>query len=224
MALPLLSSGQSARLWESERTGEEKKKEKKGGKTLLFLIPALLLLAILAAMVLLSGGHPLRQLIVLILAAVLLYAAGRTRTQPVKKKDQRIELTVDPEGVFRVLRNAMVLADENIRELSSSMQRESTGKGSMPAAGEEAGDLSPEELELFAGILSAELSKDGEAALDKAGDIRYFLHQRGYEAVSCDGTNENLFECMPGDRDRTIVPAILRDGKCVRRGRAVRRA
>lgn len=214
MALPLLARGNRAQLWEAKEDSGKKSR----GNPVLAVLGALLVL--LPEGLLLLGGHQ-SPLFLLPPAAgmVLLFLAGRGWRREKPGKRQKVEILIDAEGAVQTIRNALVVCDQCILDAGRAAEPASAGETDPPEKG-----LSREELSLFSGLLCAAGMKDGEYALEEAQKVRDVLHSLGYEAVDCDGTNLSFFERLPGDADRTILPAIIKDGKLVCRGQAARRA
>ena len=82
------------------------------------------------------------------------------------------------------------------------------------------GDISESELALYAELLEAMYSRDGKAALDKLEDITYFLHRNRIEAPDYTEQNREWFDVMPSTSAATIRPALVRDGKLLKKGLA----
>ena len=85
-------------------------------------------------------------------------------------------------------------------------------------------DASTAEIETFTAILeSAYALMDQEGAEDAReiiANIRFYLHSAGYELQDYNGANRQAFELLPGSGQRTIRPAVMREGKTVKKGAA----
>ncbi len=215
MALPLLARGNRAQLWEAK---EENEGKKPAGNTFFAVIGSLLVLVPEVLLLLADHQSPL-WVLPSAAGAVLLFLAGRGHRLPKQGKRQKVEILTDAEGTVQTIRNALVVCDQC---LADAEKAGGTVSAKETQIGEK--DLTREELSLFSGLLCAAGMKDGDYALEEAQKVRDVLHSLGYEAVDCNGTNLSFFERLPGDQDRTILPAIVRDGKLVCRGQAARSA
>lgn len=217
MELPLLAGAAKAELWEAK--GDRAETGTKGGRGLAFLVPGALLVLIPGAVLLLAAGQSLFFLLLPAAGGVLLYLAGRGRRGARPKKKQRIEITADPQAVLSAYRNTLVVCDQCRKDLQGGPA--SAGSGEHPSP---SGSLTREELSLCAGLLGAARLRDGDYALEEAQKVQHLLEARGYEVVDCSEKTLAYFERLPGDADRTLLPAIVRDGKLLCRGQASRKA
>ena len=126
---------------------------------------------------------------------------------------QKVENLIDAKSIYRTFKGMMQIVDQNI---SRAVSRASTTSGTLSAGDE----ISEGELSLYAELLEAMYSRDGEAALDKMEDIRYFLHRNHIEVVDYTGNNREWFDVMPSISAATIRPALTCDGKLLKKGLA----
>ena len=82
--------------------------------------------------------------------------------------------------------------------------------------------ISGGELDLFADLLTAAYSKDGEYALEKIEDLKYYLHKQQVEVTDYSEETKQYFDVMPGTQTGTIRPALVADGKVLKKGLASR--
>ena len=85
---------------------------------------------------------------------------------------------------------------------------------------EELETLPREELELFAGLMEAAASRDEEYALEKIGDVKYYLHKNNVDAVDYTPDHEDWFELLPSEEAGTIRPALVSEGRLLVKGLA----
>ena len=76
------------------------------------------------------------------------------------------------------------------------------------------------EIDLFSDLLAAAYSKDAEYALEKINDVKYFLHKQQIEVVDYSDATKQYFDLMPGKQVTTIRPAMVADGKLLKKGLA----
>ena len=58
--------------------------------------------------------------------------------------------------------------------------------------------------------------------LDKLADVKYYLHRHDIEAVDYSEKTESYFDVMPSSRPGTLRPALVRNGKLLKKGLAAR--
>ena len=210
-ALPLLDCAGEVKVWE-RRSGE------KG----LRLAPVTLLLLALGCAACIAAGalmlyHDMPPLPALLPPAggVLLgFAGARVRKDKTGVTERKGEATTDWEKVYRTIRAAALVMDQTLEESAAAERWEARRRdGEAPA-------LSGKELELMAALLEAEMSADGEYALEKLGDVRHYLREKGVEAVGFDDEHAQYFDCMPGAKRATLCPALVQGGSVLRRGMA----
>jgi len=209
-----------AQIWEKSSPGKKQKKISTAG--VILCMAAVVVMA--AAVVLLfakdpdvifkntslktGGGLFLASLIMFFLSGFLM------RKMPRKEgKELRADETVDPEKCWRALYATALMIDQ---QLEDAAQEERTARKKELAAQQEA--LTKAETELYAGLMEAKYSGDGEYALDRLEDLRYYLHSRGIEAVDYDDDHRDWFEFMPGEKPGTIRPALAAGGKVLKKG------
>ena len=220
--LPLLGAVGEVREWQLSAKGGEKKR----GVRPLGLILALAGLALVlgAFLVLLknsSAALTLGALLPTVLGAALLAAGGalsrrkkgESRSPEAEKKQ---EFLVDAAQIYRTLRGTLLVADRRVQELREERKIADTQR----AARE--GGMNGEETELFASLLEAAYARRGsdDDAEEIIGSIRYFLHQRNVETVDYTKEKESWFELLPARRSATVRPALLYDGRLIKKGLA----
>ena len=135
-----------------------------------------------------------------------------------KNRKQQVEIKIDPQRVYRSLHTAVLSIDQNLEEIQAAERW---------AKKEQAGTiegkvLSSGEIDLFADLLTAGYSKDGEYALDKIEDLKYYLHKQQIEVTDYSEETKQYFDIMPGTQGGTIRPALVADGKVLKKGLASR--
>lgn len=80
-------------------------------------------------------------------------------------------------------------------------------------------------LDLLTVLMEAKASGRDELAMRSLAQAEQYLHMLGIEAVFYGGAHDELFDLLPTlGEARTIRPALIRDGKALRRGMAARPA
>ena len=150
--------------------------------------------------------------------AIVVLLSGILFGRPAKlgDKEQQVELRIDGDKAFRSLRNAMISVDQSLEEIQA---------GERWAKREKAGTIDGQpvtssQIELFADLLAASYSRDGEYALEKIDDIKYFLHRQQIEVLDYSESTGQYFDLMPGKQEGTIRPALVADGKLLKKGLA----
>ena len=216
MSLPLIDSVGDNIVW---TTG---KQEKKNGYALpLGLLlggAAILLFVLLSGRILSSAFSLIYKLVTLVGFGLFLcggYLLGKKRSGPASADSprQKVENHVDAKAVYRTLHAVMQITDQNIEKAAG---RESI----VPAEGASSGELNDAEISLYAGLMEALYSGDGEMALDKLNDIKYFLHRNQIETVDYSEGSREWFDVMPSKTEATIRPALVHHGELLKKGLA----
>ena len=211
-----------AQIW--EKTGAKKKPKKISTVGAVLCLAAILLMAAALFVLFAKDPAPLLENSALkiggsLFAAslILLFLSGLfLRKMPPKGSGEfRAEESVDPDKCWRAMHTAALMIDRQIEDADAEAK---AAKKKEMAARQEA--FSKEETELFAGLLEAQYSADGEYALDRLGDLRYFLHNRGIDVIDLDEAHRDWFEYLPGEKKATIRPAIAAGGKLLKKGLA----
>lgn len=221
LATPLVDSVGETKVWEREASAGGAKKN----------IPALILLIIgicLAAIAVIPDmtiqettgiqtGETMKYAFGAAGIALALFA-GILFGRPVKAgdKEQTVEVRIDSAKTFRNLRTAILSIDQSLEEIQAAerwAKREKAGYiDDKPATSSE--------IELFSDLLAASYSKDGEYALEKLEDVKYFLHKQQIEVLDYSQETAQYFDLMPGKQAGTIKPALVADGKLMKKGLA----
>ena len=162
-----------------------------------------------------------------ILAGILLFWAGRmslSRKASGKASggdEYQVEIRVDPGRIWSSMRAVILSVDKSLKEAEEAVNYE---KSLLPPSS--GNGVSPEEAELFSVILENAYSRREEepgdtTALETISTVRYYLHRKQVETVDFGGGKREWFELLPGKRDATLRPALVRDGVLIRKGLAV---
>lgn len=181
------------------------------------LLP-LILLGINSASTTAARNDLIARSVAIIMGAAALFLSGSIKGKPAlsKKKEYHVEQRVDADRIYRNYRTIMISVDQSLDEVrltEKQAYREQAGKI-------EGRDASSAEIELFSDLLAASYSGDPEFALEKIAGIKYYLHQQQIEAVDYDSDTAQYFDLMPGTSAGTIRPALVADGKLLKKGLA----
>jgi hypothetical protein len=260
MAAPLVHSEGEATIWEmgtgergsgtkSAHGGAAARKGVAGGAfrrklRVLLLVAGLVSLLLAALLPVFTDEDFLREipagafLILLAAGAAALFFAGFSwrsfgREERWDQREQKVEIAVDEDQIFRSFRGILITADKEIADRAGALalaRRKAGETGEKPTlTAQEAGGAAPvvnmdaRQLELFSELLEAAASEDAGYALDKLQDVKYYLHTRGIEAVDYTEENAALFDTMPGRKDGTIRPALVAGNHLLKKGLAARR-
>ncbi len=224
LAMPMVDSVGETKVWERDMGGAGAKKTIPA--IILFIIGAVLLVLTLIPNPAIEEVSNLTGMtttdstrygfagVGIILAALAGYIFGK----PVKAgdKEQQVEVRIDSNKTYRNLRTAILSVDQSLEEIQAAerwAKREKAGYiEDKPATSAE--------IELFSDLLAASYSKDSEYAMEKINDVKYFLHRQQIEVVDYSDGTKQYFDLMPGNQMATIRPALVADGKLLKKGLA----
>ena len=228
MMVPMLSAADDARIW-SGSTGSKTERKFE------FSVPAIACLALgvvflLGAVIGLSSssgsGFSMSAMLgaipASILGGLLLFFAGRlSMNRKEEENDQQVELRVDAEKVWSCMRAVVLSIDKSLGETEDSVGYEKSRLSASVGNG-----ISPEEADLFSGVLEAAYSQRQDNPGDSTAQeiismIRYYLHRKQVQTVELGGGKREWFELLPGKQEMTLRPALVRDGTLIRKGLAV---
>lgn len=226
MAAPFINSYGDVKVWERTAEGSKAKMSKCGKFFWLFFILGLGCFVATFILFQMAGlSLPIRDavtpLLLLILSLVFLFFAGlcfgkRKVILTPEKKEFQTEIHIDGETLYQTLHTMVLVIDKNLEELQSSEEWEARKASSQDASS----GMSADQIDLFAGLLEAWYSKDGDVALDRIADVKYHLHRQGIECVDYAADTASYFDMMPSFREGTLRPALVRDGNVLKKGLA----
>ena len=154
------------------------------------------------------------------LGAVCLYVSGYlsgrgSRAQGAGTAETMTETVVDAEKLYRSLRAVMLVVDQCLKECASAESFDDRRTAAASAEG-----VSAAELELFASLLEASCSGDAELMKERIEGIRYYLHRNHIEVLDCTPATKDYFDLLPSPGQETLRPALVSEGKALRRGLA----
>ena len=166
-----------------------------------------------------GAGSILATILCFGIAVLLFFLAGGEKARQSgiirTKEEQHTENLVDPEKLYRTLRASCLLIDKILEDLKGQERYEKSVEGLEPSD-----EISQEELLLFSELLEALYLKDGSYALERLDQIRFYLHRKHVELLDYSSETENYFDVMPSLNKGTIRPAMVSDGKLLKKGLA----
>ena len=225
MALPLVDTAGEPKVWERP-AGMDAAPVKNSGRSTAFLAAGVIALGVslIAAatrsMGILGALSLPVILIALALAFVLIYLAGYYRGAPAaagKRKNPmyQVEMLTDTQKAFRCLRAIVISVDQTLEQIGAGLKWEKDREGYEI---EDKADAA--QIELFASLLEAAASGDGQYALDQLEQVKYYLHTKQIEAVDYSSDTVAWFDVMPSTRTGTIRPALVSGGRLLKKGLA----
>ena len=160
------------------------------------------------------------------LCAGLLLRRGKLKA----KETLHAETKIDPSLVYTHLLSAVLVIDKCLEEVRAGDRREEKERRSARIAA-----LDGAELELLSQLLEDAYSRRGqdEQAAEEIAQIGFYLHKKGVDVVDWTGDAGALgggnaaaaaesawFDMMPAYERGTLRPALIADGKLLKKGMA----
>ena len=182
-----------------------------------------------------SAGLPPRWILagVPLLAVAAAFFAGRLlrRGKDPAKETLHAETTIDASLVYTRLLSVILVMDKRLEEVRSAARQEEKER-----LKEQASAMDPAELELLSRLLEDAYGRRGEdgQAEEEISQIGFYLHRKGIDVVDWSGDAAGLgaaagggtagqsawFDMMPAFSGGTIRPALIADGKLLKKGMA----
>ncbi len=215
----------------------EKGKLPRGGLLLLLLGVIGAAATVVGALMLASGaqGAPPRWLLagvpLLSFAACLLAGRFLRRGKERAKETLHAETKTDPSLVYTHLLSVILVIDQCLEEVRNEDRREEKERAEAGIAALDGG-----ELELLSQLLEDAYGRRGqdELAAEEISQIGFYLHRKGVDVVDWTGedavsgpggaaaaaVNSAWFDMMPAYEGGTLRPALVADGKLLKKGMA----
>lgn len=157
----------------------------------------------------LIGGHAMFAALQLSGGALLL-AAGKSEQAAVPCQARGIPC-VDADAAVRMLRGLCQAADVCVSDLA--LLEKDAGMAHLTGTADDA------MLDLLTALMEAKASGRSELAMRSLSQAEQYLHGLGIELIAYDAAHAQLFDVLPTMGEaRTIRPAMVQDGKVLRRG------
>ena len=169
-----------------------------------------------------SSGLPPRSMMaaVPLITAAALFLAGMLmkRGKEIPREKLHAETTVDASKVYNHLLSMVLVMDKCIEDI-----RQTTKQEERERMREQISSMDPAELELLSQLLENAYSRKGEEeqADEEISQIRFYLHRKNIDVVdwTADAAS-GWFDMMPAYRSGTIRPALVCDGRLLKKGMA----
>ena len=182
-----------------------------------------------------SAGLPPRWILagvpLLTVAAVFFAGIMLRRGKAAPKETLRAETTIDASLAYTRLLSVILVMDRCLEEVRSSVRQEEKARMK-----EQISALDPAELELLSRLLEDAYGRRGEdgQAEEEISQISFYLHRKGIDVVDWigDAAGQGVtagggtagqrawFDMMPAFSGGTIRPALIADGKLLKKGMA----
>ena len=223
MAAPLLDCIGETKIW--EQGGKLLNDEKKKVRLLAIILVVAGILLLAAITIVICGIDAVLNRItdkpVLIgafaLAVCFLFFGGfffiRKKKASYSEKQLKDENRVDPQRIYQAMHAVLMIVDRNLNEALAAEEAEKQ-------ISDEDVELlqGSSELSLYSDLLEAARSGDGQYALDQLSKVAFFLHQKGIDVLEYSDDKRSFFDTIPGERNETIRPALVKDGHLLKKG------
>lgn len=222
-AAALVDSEGSTKIYEQKEYSAVKEPVKRSKWFYVYLIVALACL-IAACVICFINTNIFKTLInmpiVLILMAIgvvgMFFAGTQMNKSNVKNSDLFTETFVAPDKIYHSIFVTCVQMDKQLDDLRS----EETIRRKQELR-QNNGGMSQADIDFLAGLLEdAYAEKENVYAQEIISHIRYYLHKKGIQTVDYSEKNRSWFDKMPAKQSSTLRPAIVLDGKLLKKGLA----
>ena len=223
MAVPFVDSVGETRVWERTPEGAGPAKKKFPKIALILLIVGIVCAALSVLMLTDDRLSVLNFLgertgyLIAAAGAVCLFLSGLFTGRPRKipaKTEQQTELIVDSEKLYRSLRTVILAVDRNLEDVIGKERAAEKDRVLEQAL------LDKKETDLFSDLLEALYSEDGDMALSKLGNLKFYLHKKGIDVLDYSEENAQMFDLMPSPERATLRPALAVEGRVLKKGLA----
>jgi hypothetical protein len=157
----------------------------------------------------------------LLLAAglILTFFAGINFKKPKEKDTSQLYTQAKPDGqkVYRALLAVATAADKIIEET-----RQNENIAQKKEIAETNGGIDNETIELMYDLLqTCYTAQNTDMGKECISFIKYFLHSHFTDVLDYTGDNGEFFTMMPGDSVTTLCPALVQEGRVLKKGLAV---
>ena len=151
-----------------------------------------------------------------LLGANLLFFSGMHKAESAQMTARGIPC-VQAESMLRALQELCQAVDICVSDLM--LLEKDAGMAQLSGTADDA------MLDLLGALMEAKASGRGDLALRSLNQAQQYLHMLGVEIISYSDAHAQLFDILPTMGDsRTIRPAMLKDGRLLRRGAAALQA
>lgn len=222
-AATLVDSDGSTKIYEQKEYSSQKEPAKRSKWFYVYLIISLCCI-VAACVICFMNANLLKILlnmpIVLILMAVGLLGVFLAGTKMKKVASNGADLftrtAVDPEKIYHSIFVTVVQIDKLLNDI-----RDEEVLAKKAQMKETNGGLSQNDIEFLASLLEdAYADKNNAYAQEIISHVRYYLHKKEIQTIDYSEKNRSWFDKMPAKETSTLRPAIVLDGKLLKKGLA----
>ena len=218
----LIDTGGETRVWGRTSYTEEKRKTSK-----LFIVLLIAGIAAVAAGVLLFAAaegalkslYTQTPVLILLIAGIALtfFAGLRVKPAPRKGKEELFgETRADGARVYRALLATVLSIDKRLDEVRNNERIELRKQ-----LRENQDGVDSAQIDMLSSLLEdAYTEKESVYAQEMISHIKYYLHTHKIEALDYSARDAAMFDMMPSSTARTLRPALVQDGKLLKKGLA----
>ena len=174
-------------------------------------------------------GSGFINLLFILSGGTLLYLGGRLSSHASASSrgnaEYHVEHRVNADQISATMLAALMSADRDLKTFQSiseqallSSSSSADALSTTPSDGRSS--LSEDQLELISQLLEALYSGNGNLALSRIEQLRFFLHRSGIELEDMTDETREHFDLIPSSSAGTIRPALICNGQLLRRGLA----
>lgn len=222
-AAELVDSAGVTKIYGRKEYGTQQEKPKRSSWFYIYLVIGLGC-TIASALICILNGNILQSLLS-IPVVMILYAAGiitmflagtQMHAKPKSEDELYGETTVDGNKIWHTLLVTAVKIDKILEDIRTE---ETLAK--KQELHESDGGMKKADIELFAQLLEdAYADKDNDTSREMISHIRFYLHQKMITLVDYTPKDQAYFDMMPAKESSTIRPAIVLDGRLLKKGLA----
>ena len=164
----------------------------------------------------LIDGKTLFALLQLLGANLLFFSSAVQKVEPAQMTARGVPCA-QAETLVRALRDLCQAVDICVSDLM--LLEKDAGMAHLSGTADDA------MLDLLGALMEAKASGRGDLALRSLSQAQQYLHMLGVEIIPYDDAHAQLFDILPTmGESRTIRPAMIKDGRLLRRGAAALQA
>lgn len=141
--------------------------------------------------------------VMILVASFLLFFKKTAKIRPM------VEVSADVDDVLSKVEEIMSLIDKMVEKYKADKEKTNYLIEN---------SISDDEARLFAYLMEGKYSKQPEYALEQLDEVEKYLVEHDVEIEEYEKGKEEHFEFLEGEDDKTIRPALIRDGSVIGKG------
>ncbi len=157
-------------------------------------------------------------LVLAIAGVILMFLAGAGSKSKSKGKKEDLYGVTLPDGqkVYRAMLSTVLAIDKRLDEMRTAETIEKKKR-----LREDNGGFDPKQIDLLSRILEdAYTEKESVYAQEMISHIKFYLHSNMIETLDYTPENRAMFDLMPSSQRATLRPALVMDGRLLKKGLA----